>query len=272
MLNFAIKTAKKAGSLLLEKSKTNFKVTKKGVRDLVTEADEAAENLIIEEIRKKYPDHGIIAEESHAKNGYNSGELAKAPYIWIIDPLDGTTNYTMGLPQYAVSIGVFKNKKTSKSKNYDYLEGEMVLGVVYAPALKELFHAEKGKGAYLNKKKIKVGDTEKIIDSVFVTGFPYKNKTVNLPYFSAILDKCRGIRRFGAASLDLCYVAKGNFDAYWELDLKPWDIAGGALIAKEAGAKVTDINGEQLDLFGTDILTANPKLHKKISKLFNSLP
>lgn len=256
----------------MEKSKKPLKITKKSARDLVTEADKKAEELIIKEIRKKYPDHGIIAEESHTHTENKLQTLKKAPYIWIIDPLDGTTNYTMGLPQYAVSIGIFKNKNYTGSKNFDYLEGDMVLGVVYAPALKELFHAEKNKGAYLNKEKIRASKTSKLMDSVVATGFPYKDKTVNLPYFSAILDKCRGMRRFGAASLDLCYVAKGCFDAYWELGLKPWDIAGGALIAKEAGAEVSDVNGKQLDLFGADILVANKNLHPKITKIFKSLP
>ncbi len=272
MLDFTIKIARKAGKVLMEKSKTPLKITKKGVRDLVTEADKEAEELLIKEIRAKYPDHGIIAEESHIESKCNSEKLNEAPFIWIIDPLDGTTNYIMGLPHYAVSIGVFENKNISSSKNFDYMEGELILGVVYAPALKEMYFAEKNKGAFLNGKKIKTSDTSKLIDSIIATGFPYKDKNVNLPYFSAIINKCRGIRRFGAASLDLCYVAKGCFDAYWELGLKPWDIAGGALIAKEAGAKVSDINGKQLDLFGADILASNPSLHPKIVKTFKSLP
>ncbi len=256
----------------MEKSKNPLKITKKSARDLVTEADKEAEELIIKEILKKYPNHGIIAEESHTHTENNLQKLKNAPYIWVIDPLDGTTNYTMGLQQYAVSIGVFKNTNGRSSKNFDYLEGDMVLGVVYAPALKELYHAQKGKGAYLNKKRISVSDTSKLMDSVVATGFPYKDKTVNLPYFSTILDKCRGVRRFGAASLDLCYVAKGCFDAYWELGLKPWDIAGGALIVEEAGGKVSDVNSKQLDLFGADILATNKNLHPKITKIFKSLP
>jgi myo-inositol-1(or 4)-monophosphatase len=271
MLNFAIKTAKKAGALLLKKSEEPLKIQKKGIRDLVTEADKASEALIIQTIRKKYPDHGIIAEESSKQTKSELEKLKKAPYIWIIDPLDGTTNYTIGLKQYAVSIGVFKSTKTRSSKNFDYLEGEIVMGVVYAPALKELFYAEKGKGAYLNEKRIQVSKTPKLIDAVIATGFPYKNKTVTLPYLATLLDKCRGIRRFGAASLDMCYVAKGSFDAYWEFNLKAWDIAGGAIIVEEAGGKVTDSNGNQLDLFGKDILIGTPKVQEKITKIFRKI-
>ncbi len=271
MLEFAIKTAKKAGKLLIEKSKKPLKIDKKGVRDLVTEADKKSEELIIKEIIKKFPDHGIIAEESEQNKKNGLVKIGSSPYIWIIDPLDGTTNYTMGLNHYAVSIGLFELKKTRKSKNFSYLEGEIILGVVYAPALNELFYAKKNKGAFLNNKKIKVSKTSKLIDGVIATGFPYKNKDVNLPYLATILDKCRGIRRFGAASLDMCYVAKGCFDGYWEFGLKAWDIAGGAIIVEEAGGKVTDSNGNQLDLFGKDILIGTPRIHSEITKIFKKI-
>lgn len=271
MLDFAIKTAQKAGKFLVKKSKGHLTITKKGVRDLVTEADIGAEELIIKEIQKKFPDHGIIAEESSGNNKNNLKKLKKAPYIWIIDPLDGTTNYTIGLKQYAVSIGIFKNKNAESSQNFDYLEGELMIGVVYAPALDELFYAIKDGGAYLNGKRIHVSNTAKIIDATIVTGFPYRDKLATLPSFQAILAQCRDIRRFGAASLDMCYVAKGNFDAHWELGLKAWDIAGGALIIEEAGGKVTDTNGNQIDLFGGDILASNSKIHPEIVKIFSKV-
>lgn len=272
MLDFAIKTAKKAGKFTLKKWRKPLIITKKGIRDLVTEVDKGSEELIIKEILKKFPSHGIIAEESSKSNKATLTKLQKAPYIWIIDPLDGTTNYTLGLPQYAVSIGIFKNTHAESSKNFDYLEGELIYGVVYAPALDELFYTAKGKGAYLNGKKIHVSNTKKVIDSVMATGFPYEDKIINLPYLEAILEKSRGVRRFGAASLDMCYVARGIFDAHWELGLKAWDIAGAALMVEEAGGTVTDTNGEQIDLFGQNILASNGKIHTETVNIFKDLP
>lgn len=269
LLDFAIKTAQKAGSVIMAEAKKTITINKKGIRDLVTSADKASEKFIIKEIRKAYPAHGIIAEESASQK--NLQDLNHCPYIWIIDPLDGTTNFAHGLNQYAVSIGIFKTKSAKSSRNFDYLEGDLTHGVVYAPALKELFYAEKGKGAYFNNKKIRVSKTEKIIDSLFVTGFPYRDKKANLPYFGAMLERCQGIRRFGAAALDMCYVAKGNFDAHWELGLKAWDIAAATLIVKEAGGTVTDTNGQQLDLFGENILASNYKIHSKIVKIFRKI-
>lgn len=269
MLKFAIKLTKKAGAIIMAEAKRNLIINKKGIRDLVTNADKASEEFIIKQIRKTYPNHGIIAEESASQK--NLKNLNHCPYIWIIDPLDGTTNFAHGLNQYAVSIGIFKTKSAKSSRNFDYLEGELTHGVVFAPALKELFYAEKGKGAYFNNKKIKVSKAEKIIGGLFVTGFPYRDKKINLPYFEAMLERCQGIRRFGAAALDMCYVAKGNFDAHWELGLKAWDIAAAALIVKEAGGAVTDTNGQQLDLFGENILASNYKIHSKIVKIFRKI-
>jgi len=269
ILDHAIRTAKKAGTLVLKEQRKTLRISKKGIRDLVTNADKASEKLIIKEIKSAYPSHGIIAEESHSTKDLQ--KIAKAPYIWIIDPIDGTTNFANGIEQYAISIGIFKTKSSKSSKNFKYLEGELVAGVVYAPALKQLFKAEKNKGAYLNSKKIKVSKTKKVIDAVYATGFPYKNKKSNLPYFNAILEKCRGVRRWGAASLDLCTVARGHFDGHWELGLKAWDIAAGALIVKEAGGHVTDINGNQLDLFGQDLFASNSKIHKETVSIFKKL-
>ncbi|MDA1060438.1 MAG: inositol monophosphatase family protein [bacterium] len=269
ILDYAVKTAKKAGTFILKEQKKSLKVTKKGIRDLVTNADKASEKLIIKEILSAYPDHGIIAEESHSAK--DLAKIAQAPYIWIIDPIDGTTNFANGMDQYAVSIGIFKTKSSKSSKNFEYLEGELIAGVVYAPALKQLYTAQKGKGAYLNSKRIKVSKTKKVIDAVYATGFPYKNKQTNMPYFAAILEKCRGVRRWGAASLDLCSVARGHFDAHWELGLQAWDIAAGALIVKEAGGQVTDINGNQLDLFGQDLFASNSNIHKETVQIFKTL-
>jgi myo-inositol-1(or 4)-monophosphatase len=269
LLDFTIRVAEKAGKRILKEAK-KIKVEKKGIRDLVTNADKAAEKLIIKEIQKQFPDHGIIAEEQ-AQNKNEINKLSSCPYIWIIDPLDGTTNFTHGLQQFAVSIGVIKTASAKKSKNFEYITGELICGVVFAPKLGEIFYAEKGKGAYRNGKKIQVSKRKKLADSLMVTGFPYKDKEINLPYLEKIVQKARGMRRFGAASLDMCYIAAGHFDGYWEFGLKAWDIAAGTLILNEAGGKVTDTNGNTLDLFGQDLLCSNGHIHKETIELFSKI-
>ena len=270
--DFAIKTAKKAGKLILKESEKNFKITqKKNKNDLVTEVDQKSEDLIIKEIQKKYPDHAIIAEESSFASKKKIEEYINAEYIWIIDPIDGTSNFVHGLPFYAVSIALYKQKDVSKSKNFQYLEGEIVLGVIYAPKLDYLFYAEKRKGAYFNNKKIKASKTNKVTNAMLSTGFPYKNKEMNFPHFELMTKKSRAVRRFGAATLDFAFIAAGMLDGHWEFNLKPWDIAAGALLVKEAGGLVTDTNGNLLDLFGGDILATNGKIHKEMIKNFEKL-
>ena len=264
ILNFAIKTAKKAGDLVLKESKKGFTINKKGKNDLVTNIDHAAEELIIKEIKSQYPAHAIIAEESASDFSNQAAKFKDSNYIWIIDPLDGTTNFTHNLPLFSTSIGIFKTTKTKSSKNYDYLSGELIAGVIHAPKLKETFHASKGKGAYLNDEKIGVSKVEKVGDALTITGFHPTQRERNIPYFQTMLKKSQAVRRLGAATLDLCYVACGRFDGYWEFGLKPWDIAAGALIIKEAGGHVTDTNGNLLDLFGADILATNGKIHKEM--------
>lgn len=272
LLNFTIQTAKKAGQLILEESKQKLQIeTKSNANDLVTNVDKASEALIIAEIKKRYPDHAIMAEESTFLSDENATNLANSEYIWIIDPIDGTTNFTRDIPFYAVSIGVFKLSSAESSGNFDYLEGELQIGVVHAPALNQTFYAEKGKGAYEDGKKISVSKAKILSDSVFATGFPYENRKVNLPYFDAMFLKTKGGRRLGAASLDLAYLASGRIDVFWEFGLKPWDIAAGALIVEEAGGTVSDTNGNLLDLFGSDILTSNGKVHQETIKLMNKL-
>ncbi len=157
-----------------------------------------------------------------------------------------------------------KSKKSSQ--NYNYLDGEIIIGVVFAPKLGELFYAEKGKGAYLNGEKISVSKIKKLEESLLVTGFPPTHKEENLKHFAKMINKCQAVRRLGSAALDLAYIACGRFDGYWEFGLHPWDIAAGALIVKEAGGKVSDSNGQMLDLFGKDILASNAKIDKEIIK------
>lgn len=238
---------------------------------MVTNADKASEKLIIAEILKAYPDHAVMGEESTFIHKTTIKDYADAEYIWLIDPIDGTTNYAHQMKEFAISIGLFKTSSLEKSKNFQYLSGELITGVVFAPAMNELFYAAKGQGAYLNDKKIHVTSTPKVAKSLFATGFPYQNRKINLPYFSTMMDRCQAIRRLGAASLDICYVAAGRFDGYWEFNIKPWDIAAGALIVEEAGGTVTDTNGNQIDLFGKDIFASNSKIHKETVKIFSTL-
>lgn len=259
IIDFAIKTAKKAGNLAIKAQQKTLTIIEKAKNDLVTNADKACEELIIKEIKKVFPDHAIMGEESSFTKKISIKNYSKSEFIWLIDPIDGTTNYAHGLKEYAISIGLF------------HITGELILGVVYAPALNELFHATKNHGAYLNGKKIHVSKQTKIENSLLATGFPYQNRKMNLPYFSKMLDNCQAIRRLGAASLDLCYVAAGRFDGYWEFNMKPWDIAAGALIVEEAGGTVTDTNGNQIDLFGKDIFVSNSRIHAGIIKIFKQI-
>lgn len=271
LLKFAIKTAKKAGKLALTYQKRGLQIEKKGKNDLVTNADKASEKLIIAEIFKTYPDHAVMGEESTFIHKTSVKDYANAEYIWLIDPIDGTTNYAHGMKEYGISIGLFKLSSAEKSQNFQYLSGELIVGVVFAPAMNEIFYAAKGEGAYLNGKKIKVSKTPKLENALLATGFPYQNRKINLPYFSTMMNHCQAIRRLGAASLDLCYVAAGRFDGYWEFDIKPWDIAAGALIVEESGGTVTDTNGNQIDLFGKDILVSNGKIHREIIDTFKKI-
>jgi len=271
ILETAIKISQKAGKLIQKKAKQGFKINYKSKFDLVTDADKESEALIIKEIKKIFPSHAILAEEESFKNQKSLKELLETPYIWIIDPIDGTTNYAHNHPHYAISIAVFETQHKETSKNYQYLSGELIAGVINAPALNELFYAEKGSGAFLNKKKIQVSDIPKLENALMVTGFPYKNKSAYLPYFQSMMGKCQGLRRLGSAALDLAYIACGRFDGFWEFGLKPWDIAAGVLIIEEAGGRITDINGNTLDLFGKDILSSNGKIHQEIIKKFEKI-
>ncbi|MBS4538725.1 inositol monophosphatase [Clostridium sp. D2Q-11] len=233
-LNKAIEEVKRwaleAGKIQRDNyEKEDLKIsTKSSDVDLVTEIDELSEKLILSAIKENYPDHGILSEESeyHETN---------SDYLWIIDPLDGTSNYAQGLPIFAVSIAL-------------EFRGEVVLGVVYEPILNEMFSTIKGKGAYLNNKKIKIGSKNKLRQSLLATGFPYDRDTNpdnNLNYFNKIIPKVRGIRRMGAAAYDLANVACGRVDGYWELNLKPWDVAAGALMIKESGGEVAEISNKR---------------------------
>ena len=234
--------------------KTNFgrvsKVKKKSAIDLVTEADTRSEACIINTISKVFPDHTFLAEEGGLKPG-------AAENLWLIDPLDGTTNFAHGLGFYSISIAFS-------------LEGDVVVGVVLNPLSGELFAAIKNEGAFLNGNPIRVSDTRVVGDSLLATGFPYNLRDFFNPItkrFLNCLKAARGIRRFGSAALDLCWVACGRFDGFWEQNLKPWDTAAGMLVAREAGAVVTDFSENRFSTDKPDILATNGHIHREMIAL-----
>jgi myo-inositol-1(or 4)-monophosphatase len=253
--NIAIQVALKAGDILIRHSGKVKKVGFKDEVNLITEVDHISEETILKTIRSKFPQHGILTEESKEKK-------SESAFKWVIDPLDGTTNYAHNLPTYCVSIALEK-------------EGEIILGVVYNPNLDELFVGEKGKGAYLYKRKgylrikrkISVSQTQPLEKSLLATGFPYDiriSKNNNLNHFANFYKKCQAVRRMGAAALDLCYLAMGRFDGFWELKLSPWDMAAGSLLVTEAGGKVTDFTGGPFNIYLKEILASNGKIHQEM--------
>lgn len=246
ILNIAVRAARRAGSIInratLEGGALN--VRSKQANDFVTQVDQASEQAIMETVRKAYPDHGFLCEES-------GRTAADAEVVWIIDPLDGTTNFIHGFPQYCVSIGV-------------RTRGALAHAVVYDPTRNELFTASKGGGAYLNDRRMRVAKTTRLNEALVGTGFPFKELSrldLYTRQLQTLMRTCSGIRRAGAAALDLAYVACGRLDAFWELGLSPWDMAAGALLISEAGGLVGDLRGEQSYLESGDITAATPKIY-----------
>ena len=253
ILNIAVRAARRAGSIINRAALDSggLHVTSTRAKDFVTQVDHAAEEAIIDIVRKSYPEHGFVAEESGIAN-------ADAEHVWIIDPLDGTTNFIHGFPQYCVSIGI-------KSR------GALAHAVIYDPGRNELFTASKGRGAFLNDRRIRVSALARFGDALVGTGFPFKEVTRLELYtrqLQTMMRTCAGVRRAGAAALDLAYVACGRLDAFWELGLSPWDMAAGALLIVEAGGLVGDLNGDNGYLESGDIAAATPKL---FSPLLESL-
>jgi myo-inositol-1(or 4)-monophosphatase len=254
MLSIAVRAARRAGAIINRAALDSggLQVRSKQANDFVTEVDRAAEAAIIDAVQKSYPEHAILGEESGAI-GPQSGpasESGKREYRWIIDPLDGTTNFIHGFPQYCVSIGVEH-------------QGSLAHGVVYDPSRNELFTASKGRGAFLNDRRIRVSKCLKLQDALIGTGFPFKELTradLYLKQLRALMEKSSGVRRAGAAALDLAYVACGRLDAFWELGLMPWDMAAGVLLIQEAGGLVGDLNGDQGFMESGDVCAATPKI------------
>ena len=254
MLNFAIQIAREAGNLLVQRLGV-AKITSKGDINLVTEADIAAEELIIERIRSHYPQHGILAEES--------GEAIlvggkRSEWKWIIDPLDGTTNYAHGYPCFCVSIALEH-------------DGELMLGVVYDPMRAEMFAAERGQGATLNDRRIRVSSVDDLNCAMLCTGFPYnvRERPDFAREFAKFTMAAQAVRRDGSAALDLAYVACGRFDGFWEDGLNAWDIAAGALLISEARGKITNYKDEPLDIYNEQVLATNGLIHDTMMRILN---
>lgn len=252
-LKTAVAAAKKAGVLLMRLSRGKLSVKYKSPIDLVTEADQASEALIISAIRKAFPKDDIMTEESQ-------DQRTASRRRWIIDPLDGTTNYAHGFPVWCVSIA-FEEK------------GAIRAGAVYNPNLDELFTAGKGQGAFLNGKKIKVSSEKDLIKSLLATGFPYDVHTSpqnNLENFQKFIKRAQAVRRPGSAAIDLAYLACGRFDGFWEIKLKPWDAAAASLMITEAGGRITNFNGGKYSIYYPECLASNGKIHQQMLQMLES--
>ncbi|MCK9525588.1 MAG: inositol monophosphatase [Limnochordia bacterium] len=246
--------AKQAGNLLLEMRKRGFRVAEKSGLDLVTDADKASEELIIRALQQHYPDYNIMAEEQ----GWF--KKVESEFTWVIDPLDGTANYVHGFPHYSVSIGLLRDDKP-------------LAGVVYNPVLQELFSAEQGQGSFLNGELIRVSDATRVQGGLFATGFSGDSAKVSeesMAQFHTITKESHGVRRIGSGALDLCYVACGYLDGYWEKPINAWDIAAGAIILSEAGGTVSGIRGQTVDLFSGEIAGTNGLLHDELIRLLQT--
>jgi myo-inositol-1(or 4)-monophosphatase len=254
-IQVAIEAALKAGDILAKHAGKVEKVDFKDEVNLVTEVDYLSEQAILEIIKHNFPRHGILTEEAGI-------EKSRSEFTWVIDPLDGTTNYAHDFPSYCVSIALEKNS-------------EIIVGVVYDPNLDQLFVTEKGAGAFLSKgknpeqarRRISVSQTAELTQSLLATGFPYDIRTSevnNLNHFANFYKRAQAIRRAGSAALDLCYLAMGRFDGFWELKLSPWDTAAGSLLVTEAGGKVTDFSGRPFNICMKQILASNGRIHQQM--------
>jgi myo-inositol-1(or 4)-monophosphatase len=256
LLNFAIQTAREAGRILAERFGRALQVTNKSELDLVTESDLASERLIIDRIKTYHPRHAILAEESGASA--TADRDVQSEWRWIIDPLDGTTNYAHGYPCFCISIGLEH-------------KGRMELGVIYDPLRDELFTAERGAGASLNGRRIQVSERNNLASALLCTGFPYdvRERSEFARHFANFIMNAQGVRRDGAAALDLAYVACGRFDGFWEEGLKPWDVAAGTLMVEEAGGRVSNYAGAPLSIYTPPILASNGLLHEEMMRVLS---
>jgi myo-inositol-1(or 4)-monophosphatase len=251
MLSIAVKAARRAGNIINRGAREIdlLTVTTKGPKDFVSEVDRQAESTIVETLLDAYPDHAILAEEGTAK-----GANADAENVWIIDPLDGTTNFLHGFPQYCVSIALAHR-------------GQVTQGVIYDPVRNDLFTATRGRGAFLNERRIRVSRRQHLRDCLVGTGFPFRDGAYLETYLrmmKTMIEQTAGLRRPGAAALDLAYVAAGFYDGFWEVGLNPWDVAAGSLLVQESGGLIGDLAGESEFLHAGQVIAGNPRIFAQI--------
>lgn len=252
-LELAIDIAREAGALLVDFSRHPIEISYKRPSDLVTEADRSSEALIVKRLQEQFPSHAVVSEEG-------GGQKTSSDYCWYVDPLDGTTNFAHGFPVYCVTLGLA-------------FRGEVVAGAVYDPMRDELFAAERGAGAFLNGKRIEVSKIPRLSESLVATGFaPYAiNNELNVQFFFRITRHSHGVRRAGSAALDLCSVAAGRFEGFWELKLNPWDKAAGSLLVAEAGGRMSDLRGGPFQLLGDQVFASNGLVHEEMCRIFSEV-
>lgn len=257
MLNFAMQTAREAGKILLEKFGRKISINDKSDKNIVTEADLASEKYIVEQIKNTFPRHAILAEES----GQTLVEGAASEYQWIIDPLDGTTNFAHGYPCFCVSIGLEK------------IGAGIVIGAIYDPTRDEMFAAERGQGATLNGRQIRVSEVDDLNRALLVTGFPYdvRKRERFVELFGKFVLNAQAVRRDGSAAIDLAYIACGRFDGFWEEGLNAWDTAAGSLLVEEAGGRMTHYDGTSFNPHKPLMVASNGTVHESMLKILQSL-
>lgn len=252
-LNTAVEIAREAGVLLNGRFERPHEVSYKRPMDIVTEADRRSEALIIERLRKSYPSHSIVAEEG-------GGSRGDSDYCWYVDPLDGTTNFAHGFPVFCVSLGLTLGR-------------EVIAGVIYDPTRDELYTAERGGGAFRNGVRLRVSKTANLSEGLLATGFPPQSTDheLNIQCYFRFTRISHGVRRAGSAALDLCMVASGRFEGFWELKLNPWDMAAGVLMVTEAGGRITDLSGGPFDMLAGEIFASNGRVHEAMIEVFTEL-
>ncbi|MFQ5663273.1 MAG: inositol monophosphatase family protein [Terriglobia bacterium] len=268
-LQVAMETAQQAGGLLLDDFQRPRRIEYKGESDIVTAADRRSEAFVVERLHTFFPQHAIVAEEG-------GGRETASEYCWYVDPLDGTTNFAHGYPVFAVSLalvarGVPAGAAAPDGSRDEPLAGEEVLvGVVHDPVREETFYAARGEGAWLNQKQIRVSQSQRLAESLLATGFPVRKRheSPNGLSYHRVTQLTPGVRRGGSAAIDLCYVASGRLDGFWEFNLKPWDVAAGMLVVREAGGVVTDFNAVPYRLGGKEIAASNGHIHPELRQVF----
>jgi myo-inositol-1(or 4)-monophosphatase len=254
----AVEIVLRAGEIQMSRRESGFHIDKKGTIDLVTEVDLECETMCRAVLAERFPDHDILAEELSS----GPGQPRTSRFRWVFDPLDGTTNYAHGLPVFCASLAL-------------EIDGRTEVGAIYDPTRKELFTGERNQGAFVNGTRLHVSGTATLLDALLVTGFPYDVHQKLVPLlamFGAFLGQARAVRRLGSAALDLCYVAAGRFDGFWEQTLKPWDVAAGALIVEEAGGRITGMDGSRFDPAAAHLVASNGQIHEAMLDVIKRAP